>query len=350
MKIYVPGFSLALLVWGMMGIPGTVTGMAETPRPNSGIGWTLDWTPNPQLPRDFRQFPNRRADGTMQTAFLVDRNGCLATRKPVMIIVDGSGPQAQFMQMPDGGYRTGIFASLGPRMADEYHVVASDKRGIGINENFRGTPAPLEYTRHATFEGRVAEVRLLLDRLLREPMVDPSRVVLVGHSEGAVVAAGAAAEDARITHLAFLSGGGPTQLFDFLIFKRKQMEKAGAAPDRIVEALQEIEADFRKIFDDPESDTKMFQGHAYRRWASFCAHPPIESLLKTRAKLFLAHGTEDSNSPMESFDLLVAEMIRHGRTDAVIHRYAGSDHGLTHPGAKDPLEDAFSDLQKWARE
>lgn len=331
-----------------------ITGLAQTPETSSISRWTLDFTQNTILPPWIRQFSNPRSDGTIQTGFLVDQNHGLAQRKPLMIIIDGSGAQSQFFVTPDGGRGTTTFGSIGRRISDEYHVASCEKRGI--ETGYVGTRpgsangAPLEYHRHATLDGRVAEVRLLLDRLLREPMVDPSRVVLMGSSEGADVAAGVAAEDARVTHVAFLAGGGPTQLFDFFISRRKTMQKEGSTPEQIVESLQKIEEEFRDIFADPESDTKMYLGHAYRRWSSFCSHPPVESLLKTKAKLFLANGTEDTSVPIESFDLLVAEMIRHGRTNATMRRYPGSDHGLSHPGAHGPLQDVLDDVLKWARE
>src|SRR5262249_43647371 len=48
------------------------------------------------------------------------------------------------------------------------------------------------------------------------PSVDSSRTLVAGHSEGGIVAACLAAELPRVTHVASLAGGGPTQLFDFV--------------------------------------------------------------------------------------------------------------------------------------
>lgn len=92
-------------------------------------------------------------------------------------------------------------------------------------------------------------------------------------------------------------------------------------------------------------------GHAYRRWASFCSHPPVEALLRTKARLFLAHGSADDSVPIEAFDLLCAELIRAGRTDVDIRRYAGRGHSLAPPGAArggPPLADLFDDILNWA--
>ena len=328
------------------------TAFAQT---SSLSGWTLDFVVNDNLPPGFRQFKTSRKDGTMQTAFIVDINNCLAKRKPLMIFVDGSGAHSHFFVTPTGRRGTGVYGAIAMLPADEYHVIASDKRGVefgyaGSNPG-ADVGAPAEYSRFATVEGRISEVRLLLDRMLREPMVDSSRVLLLGHSEGADVAAGAAAEDPRITHVAFLAGGGPTQMFDGMVSRRKEMIKNGRSPDQIENSIQELEENYRKIFADLDNETKILDGHSYRYWASFFSHPPMESILKTKAKLFLAHGTEDRAVPVESFDMLVVELIRHGCTNATIRRYPGRDHGLGYPGDRNspPLGGVLEDVLEWAR-
>jgi dipeptidyl aminopeptidase/acylaminoacyl peptidase len=340
----------ALILLVIIGATTNGSGLTETKHAALPNGWSLDFMHNAKLPSGFLQFSNPRSDGTKQTGFLINRKDCLLQRKPLLVFVNGSGAQSQFFFMPDGSVGWGIYAAIGPLASDEYHVVTCDKRGIEVGYNGENSSWPLEYHRYATFEDRVAEIRLLIDRLLREPLVDPSRILIIGSSEGADIAAGVAAEDPRITHCAFLAGGGATQLFDFLIFQRKKMGRMNNSPEQIVESLQKIEDEFRKIFADPASDTKMYNGHAYRRWSSFCSHPPLESLLKTKAKLFLAHGTEDENSSIESFDLLLAEMIRHRKTNVLSRRYPGIGHILLRPGPSKPSEDVFNDILKWARE
>ncbi|HEX6838567.1 MAG TPA: hypothetical protein VF334_18445 [Polyangia bacterium] len=50
------------------------------------------------------------------------------------------------------------------------------------------------------------------------PEVDPRRLLVVGWSEGGIVAARVAADHPRmVTHVASLAGGGPTQLFDLVV-------------------------------------------------------------------------------------------------------------------------------------
>ena len=116
--------------------------------------------------------------------------------------------------------------------------------------------------------------------------------------------------------------------------------------------MTKLEDDFRRIFADPDSTTRMFQGHAYRRWSTFCQHPPADNLLRTKAKLYVAHGSEDTSGPIEAFDYLVAELIRHGRRDVTIRRFANRDHGLrdvSKPATGPPMQDVFGEIIEWAK-
>ncbi len=329
----------------------TSTAAASAPT-STAAAWRYTPAENKQLPPMFRQGQAQRPDGSTLTFFLGNFNDGLNARKPLLIFLDGSGAQSHFIRVGDKlGYSIfGLIASH----ASVYHVAAAEKRGVEFAANStRGAAqgASAEYNRHATIQDRVADVRLLLDALLAEPNVDASRVLLVGHSEGADVAAVAAAEDARITHVAFLSGGGPPQFFDFYVMRRKQMREQGAAPEQIEAAIAQLDDEIRAVLDDPGNEEKLWLGHAYKRWATFATTSAAEHLARTRARLFLAHGSEDTSVPIESFDYLVMELLRRGRRDFSVRRYPGCDHGYMKAGqepSSSPFLAVLDEVLAWA--
>ncbi|XXX82780.1 alpha/beta fold hydrolase [Sorangium sp. So ce134] len=285
--------------------------------------------------------------------FLAHQDDDPDRRKPLLIYLSGSGARSHFVMAGDeiDAGRLGAVASVA---ASRFHVFGLEKRGVSFLDSRPGSAdgASPEYHRHATLEGRVEEVRTFLDAALAEEAIDPGRVVLVGHSEGADVAAAAAAADPRVTHAVFLCGGGPTQLFDLVVLLRKRLAREGRTPEDVELAVQAMERAFRRILASPEDTVSMFMGHAYRRWASFARSPPVANLLKTRARLFVAHGTEDTSVPIESFDLLTVELLRLGR-EATLRRYPGRDHGLSRPGASPAapaMLDVFQEVVAWALE
>ena len=320
----------------------------------SPAAWRFTSAQNEALPPVFRQGAAKRADGSTQTFYIGNFNGGMDSHKPLLVFVDGSGAQSHFVRVGDrvGASLFGLIA----QHAGAYHVAASEKRGVEFAA--RSTPgagqgASAEYNRHATLQDRVADLRLLLDTLLAEPNVDTSRVLVIGHSEGADVAAVAAAEDKRITHVAFLSGGGPPQFYDFYLMRRKEMRAAGAKPEEIEAAISQLDGEIRDILDDPQSETRFWLGHAHKRWSTFATTSAAEHLAKARARLFLAHGSEDRSVPIESFDYLVFELLRAGRRDFTARRYAGCDHGFMKAGEEPgstPFLRVLDDALAWAAE
>ncbi len=322
---------------------------------SSGAAHTLRWADNPKLPKFFRQFDVPRNDGSAMRAFVTADAPDSAAPRPLLIYIDGSGAQSQFTLLDDGRVSVGLLGLAYKQAGDRFAVAGCDKRGVEFGKGGRsagsGEGASPEYTQSATYDGRVSEVRLLIDALAAQPWIDASKIVLVGHSEGADVAAGVAAADPRVTHVAFLAGGGPTQMFDLMVLRRKAMAAGGATAEQIEQSIAELEEDYRRVFAAPDSADDLFMGHAYRRWSSFFAHPPVDNLLRSRAKLFLMHGSQDQSVPIESFDLLVADLIRAGRKDVEVRRCANCDHSLSDiggSGAQAALEQVFADIAAWA--
>ncbi|MEP0766936.1 MAG: prolyl oligopeptidase family serine peptidase [Fimbriimonadia bacterium] len=135
-----------------------------------------------------------------------------------------------------------------------------------------------------------------------------------------IVAAAVAAKVTDVTDVAMLAGGGPTQIFDMYVL--------------MGEGAYRHWAEIRK---DPDPITKMVWGHPYRRWSSFLAASPLDFALGTKAKLFIAHGTEDRSVPIAAFDVLRAELVARGR-DVTAHRVEGANHGFQKPGAEPSAE------------
>lgn len=250
----------------------------------------------------------------------------------------------------------GIFGLIGRRAGEQFHVASIEKRGIEFAETPKdrggAQEASEEYQKHATLEGRISDIRLLIDTLVQEDNIDPTKILLVGHSEGADVAAAVAGIDSRVTHVAFLSGGGAFQFFDFFISHRRTLTQENKSSEEIEEAMEQLEQKIREIMSEPNNTKKFWLGHSYRRWASFAAHSPAESLVKSKAKLFVAHGTADRSVPIESFDYLIARLAARNRKQVSIHRFPNRDHSFivqgTEPGYEGFME-VVDMIINWAK-
>jgi dienelactone hydrolase len=251
---------------------------------------------------------------------------------PLAVFVQGSGCDSQFMMRGNriaGGIQNLLHAAVRGRA----RVMVVEKPGVSfLDESAHPGSAEgcsEEFLREHTLVRWAEAVSAALDAALALPRTDASHVLIVGHSEGGIVAARVAAENHHVTHVASLAGGGPSQLFDFV---------HGAGAHAI-----EVYLSWADIQRDPESIAKFWRGHPYRRWASFLASSPLDGLLRTDARIFLAHGTEDASVPVVSFDVARAELAARGK-NVTVERIDGADHGFSTKAAKGGSRDELVTL------
>lgn len=119
-------------------------------------------------------------------------------RFPAAILVSGSGPQDRDESI--GEHKP--FAVLADHLTRSGMLVLRvDDRGVGGSQS-DGNPADDTTVDFAT------DVRSALAYLRSRSEVDPARIGLIGHSEGALVGALVAAADDRLAFLVMLSGPG----------------------------------------------------------------------------------------------------------------------------------------------
>jgi predicted esterase len=168
--------------------------------------------------------------------------------------------------------------------------------------------------------------------------IDRRKTIVIGASEGGIVAAHVSNIFPSITHVASIGGGGPVHLFDLAEFMRR----------RNLNAENEVYACWDKIRIDPNSMTKFCWGHTYRELSSFLKTSLIDECLRSKSRLYLVHGTADEANFIAGFDVLRAELAAKGRA-AIFERLDGADHGLERPGQEAPagLLSALQRIVSW---
>jgi hypothetical protein len=110
---------------------------------------------------------------------------------------------------------------------------------------------------------------------------------------------------------------------------------------------------FADIYQHPQATDKEWEGHAYRRWASYTKDIPLESLVKLHIPIFMAVGTTDNNSPVYGLDYVPLEFMRLGKRNLTFKVYP-SDHFFNETKRIDGKEEVIShksamiqDLLQW---
>ncbi|MEO1527337.1 MAG: alpha/beta fold hydrolase [Planctomycetota bacterium] len=252
---------------------------------------------------------------------------------PLVVCVQGSGSQSVFQRYQ------GMIASGGPEAViardfrDRVRVLVVEKPGVEFlvqpTRPGSAVEGSEEFNREFSLPRWTEAVNAAIQATLTMDMIDDQRLMVLGHSEGAQVACEVASANPSVTHVAAMAGGGPTQVFDFVRFAREGvMYDPNATPEQRVQAFL---ADWKKVLDDPTASDKFILGHSHLRWSSFAQTSPIEALLQSKSKVFIAQGTADTNSLPDSAEVLYAELIARGR-EVTYERVEGGDHGFMTAG------------------
>jgi len=217
------------------------------------------------------------------------------TRLPAVILLSGAG----------GGDRDGFsygvptIGQLAGALADAgFLAVRYDKRGFGQSGG---------RAESATLGDYADDARAVVRWLLERKDVDPKRIALAGHSEGAWVALLTAARERRVAAVAFIEAASSTGAdlaleqqryeLDHLQLKPDEREKKIALQKQIQTAVITGKGwDGISGIDRKAADTPWLQ--------SFLTFDPAKSIADLRQPLLILHGALDKEVPVAHADRL----------------------------------------------
>ncbi len=281
--------------------------------------------------------------------FFVTQEEDNASKLPLIVSILGSGADSNFLKRGDrlldghrvlrevfkGRARIAIVEKPGLQLGEHPEHMGTSE---GPNEEFRR-----EYTLERWSEAISAAMRAAATL----PYIDSSRTLVVGHSEGGLVACTVAAMNPFVTHVASLAGGGPTRLFSLIEFCRAGILYKDVSDDP-KDRVKKLVDDWQQVLRDPESSSKLFLGHSHRAWTSFARSSCVSALNLTKARVYIWQGTEDKSVAPAATDVLYAELLARGR-DCTLDWVVGADHGfkIAAEPARDVQREVFERIRLW---
>lgn len=262
---------------------------------------------------------------------------------PIMLMIQGSGC-TPVLTIREGGASSSIFNLEKFAREGKFTVIAVEKPFAGGGPNSgAGQGCSGAFNADFTAESWHTALKAALQDARKLTWVDHRRTLVLGASEGAVMASMLAADDPAITDIISISGSGTTQLFDFVIQAYRACFDTSAC-------LANIQSNVAAITSDPNSSTRFAWGHPYKRWTSFFAVDPGELLLKSKARVYIAIGTADDSVPAISQELTAAKLLVGGR-DVTVRRVVDGTHSLNRKGSSnwDDLERELNAALEWFR-
>lgn len=208
---------------------------------------------------------------------------------PAVLLLSGSGPQDRDgarAELPGYGPFVDIADTL---VAAGFAVLRLDDRGVGASTGrFDG----------ATTEDFARDAAAAVAWLRGNPQVDPRRIALVGHSEGALVALLVARNDPRVWTLALL-GAASRSGREIARWQRATLVASDLttwAPTQRAAVLARAESD---------ADAIATTDPWLRTWFAL---DPRRIALDVRQPVLLLHGENDKQVPVEQADELAASL------------------------------------------
>ncbi len=244
---------------------------------------------------------------------------------PAAVLITGSGPQNRDEDTEGpGGLKLGIFRVIADTLTRRgIAVLRYDDRGVGASGGDLGT---------ASLSDLVSDVAAAVRYLRGRREIDNSRIALIGHSEGAIIAPMVAVDDPRVA--AVVSLAGTAAPLDSIVMEQvaSAAREAGGDSAKIAEARRSIAMladavregrDLEKL--DLPPPLKALAGN--RAWfLEHIEHDPAATIGRVRAPVLIVNGGQDVQVPPAQAERLGATLAAAGHPDYTVKIFPELNH------------------------
>ena len=293
-----------------------------SPPPGQGIPSAQAWNPKSER-YQVREVTVTGRDGVILAGEMRIPPG--PGSRPAFLLLPGTGPHDR-----TGG---GLISTLAHHLACAGAVtLILDRRGVGKSTgSYSG----------ADCEDLFRDADNGINFLARQPEVDPLRIGILGHSEGALMAARVARENSHVRGVLLMASPSRGMFPHVALEQALSLENGHKWDDAAIRAylasLEVIRAalDEGRLFLDLDRE-RLFLGaiSSYYRWPD-----PLEIARKLKMPVLILHGSDDAAVPLHhSYNLnLVLNQSGNQNTTLVVFTDTGHFFGkITSPGESYP--------------
>lgn len=282
--------------------------------------------PWPAVPTNY--FAGRNEPFSAQEVAITVRDGVLLAG--TLVLPRASAPVAAVLLLSGSGAQDRDAGVMSGHRPFREIAAALGRAGIAtLRLDDRGVGGSTGWYEAATIADLADDARTAIAWLARQPAIDPGRIGLLGHSEGALVAMSAAARQAPVRFLVLMAGSSrpgaeivaEQQRYGIARFVADLPEPRRSA---LADSLQREAA--RLIALLAESSLPL---------AYFLAHDPREVAGRLRLPALVLHGESDRQVPVSQAEEL-AEALRRRGAPVAVRRFPSTNHLFLPDGDGDP--------------
>ncbi|MCP1268222.1 alpha/beta hydrolase family protein [Aeromonas hydrophila] len=228
----------------------------------------------------------------------------------------------------------------------EADVLLVEKYGINRKLKYSTDPArkdcPAQYLEKDSPAQRVADIKTVLDTVRKDGKY--KKLILLGGSEGAVIANLVTADVDYIDATIAFNGGGRWFIDDV-------SHSIAVKYNNPEEARKEIDA--FKGFAEHVLNSKPFEldvsGHGYHWWQQMLSLDQLDTLKKVNSPLLIVQGGIDTSVSPQKTDELLQRLKELGKNNIEYRRYEALDHGLRNSDGRSQRKEVVGDMNMWLR-
>ena len=191
------------------------------------------------------------------------------------------------------------------------------------------------YRESNCFERRVDDVAFVIKdvqkRVYRNGL---KNIVLLGGSEGGVIAPFVASRNPEVKQLIIMGAGGMPQSKEFEILIKRIPESRNYFFENGVSDLNELKAKLNEIRNSSEMSNS-WMGYSYKYWKSYIDTSFMEVIAGLSIPVLIVSGSEDEMMPVESVELVKSKLGDRGNIRVEV--IAGADHQFRDKGNGKPM-------------
>lgn len=243
---------------------------------------------------------------------------------PLIIYVQGSGNKSLFSKdssgriTPKSGHISWAYEAK-----EKAKVLIIEKPGVGFTDQNDENKLFDNLFSVESWSNTIKEAILFV---LKNEKIDTSKIMIVGHSEGGLIASKVARELPQIKNVAVLAGEGPSQLYSLykLAESGEFFNNVNSSYEERIDSLTRV---WKSILKDPLSVKQKFWGFTYLRWSSFLKTSVSEELSNYNGKILITQGDADKNVFPESAKILYTILLSKEK-DVKLNIIAFGDHSF----------------------
>jgi hypothetical protein len=330
----------------------------------SGTHLSFSQTTGKNSPKDFG-FTTFNIKGSLDSIHFIVSDTTFKVKKPVFLFCQGSLPYSLFYKEDSIHTWNQTMPFDYKKHLNEYYFVEISKPGIPVfctsadKNSYYIDPVtkkiPEKYWKNDYVDYYVTAANEVIAFLLKQKWVDPSTIVIAGHSQGSKVVSKLGAINKHVTHEIYLAGNPLGRFDQYIRAQRRDALTGKISGDEAQKEIDTLYAQYKKMWNNPDQIASP-HGETYKQWASFST-PMLPDLLKTNIPIFAGYGTRDITS--DYCDLLPLDFIRNGKHNLTLKPYVDCDHNFFKAffdksgkiiSTEEQWEKVADDFFKWIKE